>query len=127
MISTHILDTTLGQPAIGVKVFLYWEKEKNWELLETEVSNSDGRIQFKGSITETKIKNTPLNPGHYKLVFEVKDYFLKRKLNKLTDDEFFFHSIPIQFVLTENSLKLRPHFHVPLLLNPYGYSTYRGS
>ncbi len=108
MISTHILDTSLGKPAMGVIVTL--EKltaNEEWVLLKSEKTNSDGRINYE----------CPYAVGTYRLSFEIVDYFKTQNL------ESFFQSIPVLFKLTDTNRK----YHVPLLLSPYGYSTYRGS
>lgn len=103
MISTHILDTSLGNPASGVKVIL----EKDNKALSSGATNNDGRIVF----------DIPYEPGVYKLTFEIEDYFKKQGIDP------FFMNTPIIFKITNTQRK----YHVPLLLNPYGLSTYRGS
>lgn len=103
MISTHILDTSLGNPASGVKVVL----EKDNKSLSSGVTNNDGRIVF----------DIPHEPGVYKLTFEIEEYFKKHGIDP------FFMNTPIIFKITNTGRK----YHVPLLLNPYGLSTYRGS
>lgn len=108
MISTHILDTTLGKPAAQVKVILELESTPGqWSLLASEHTNSDGRIVFTAAS----------RPGNYRLVFGIEEYF--RGLNR----EHFFKDVPVVFTISDTQRK----YHVPLLLNPYGYSTYRGS
>ncbi len=108
MISTHILDTSLGKPAMDVVVTL--EKQTTngqWTLLKSDKTNSDGRINFDCDYVA----------GSYRLNFEIVDYFKTQNL------ESFFQSTPVLFKVTDTNRK----YHVPLLLNPYGYSTYRGS
>ena len=110
-ITTHILDTSLGKPAAGVTVRL--EKpvsNDNWELISTGTTNDDGRVP---NLLPT---DAPLQPGTYRLVFAVRDYFEGAGRNS------FYPFVPIVFEVTDAS-----HYHVPLLLNPFGYSTYRGS
>ena len=107
MISTHILDTSLGKPAKDVRVSLEKHDGTSWVVLFESVTNEDGRIAFNTSATE----------GDYRLTFDTVAYF---KTNK---QESFFLDTPVAFRITDVNRK----YHVPLLLNPYGYSTYRGS
>lgn len=105
MISTHILDTTKGVPAHGVKVILEQQNGKEWKEIGQDNTNADGRIVF----------NCPKEAGIYRLTFHIEDYF--------KGEEHFFVNTPIVFQVKNTDRK----YHVPLLLNPYGYSTYRGS
>lgn len=107
MISTHILDTSLGMPAKDVRVVLEKREGSNWKVLFEDKTNADGRIAF----------NTEYLEGDYRLTFDTVAYF---KSNK---QESFFLDTPVAFCITDTKRK----YHVPLLLNPYGYSTYRGS
>lgn len=107
MISTHILDTSLGHPAANVTVQLEKQDGKKWLPVATEKTNQDGRISFSNEA----------EAGTYRLQFWVEDYF---KSHKQTP---FFSLVPVIFTITDTKRK----YHVPLLLNPYGYSTYRGS
>ena len=106
-ISTHVLDTSLGKPAEGIRVTLH----RDVSLLGSAVTDADGRA--RGFLAS----DSALSPGDYKLTFSVADYFggTKRKS--------FYNEIVIHFhIAAENE-----HYHVPLLLSPFGYSTYRGS
>jgi 5-hydroxyisourate hydrolase len=107
MISTHVLDTSLGNPAEGITVQLDKKSGDSWQKIGTEKTNADGRIAFQ----------CPSEAGTYRLQFQIEDYFKK---NKLTP---FFVDATVQFHIENTQRK----YHVPLLLNPYGYSTYRGS
>lgn len=107
MISTHILDTSLGEPAADVSVQLEKKSGEQWTVIADEKTNKDGRISF----------NCPADAGVYRLNFQIEAYFQR---NKLTP---FFVAAPVTFHVTNTQRK----YHVPLLLNPYGYSTYRGS
>jgi 5-hydroxyisourate hydrolase len=107
MISTHILDTSLGRPAANVTVELEKKSGENWELVGKEATNQDGRIAFASKP----------EAGTYRLQFHVEPYF---RANNQTP---FFTSVPVIFTLTDTARK----YHIPLLLNPFGYSTYRGS
>ena len=108
-ISTHVLDTSRGRPAEGIQVTLSGQRAGTWTELARGVTNSDGRVK--------PLLETIPAAGDYRLTFEVKPYFAKNGV-----DSFYPH-VTIDFevkVPTE-------HFHVPLLLNPFGFSTYRGS
>jgi len=105
MISTHILDTTKGLPAGGVPVMLEQQAGSGWKEIGVDKTNADGRIVF----------NCPKEAGVYRLTFHVEDYY--------KTEEHFFLNTPIVFRVKNTERK----YHVPLLLNPYGYSTYRGS
>ncbi len=107
MISTHILDTSRGIPAPGVLVQLERAAGLEWTHLGRELTNADGRIAFA----------CPAEAGTYRLTFQIDAYFAQ---NQITP---FFTVVPVTFAITDPSRK----YHIPLLLNPYGYSTYRGS
>lgn len=103
MISTHILDLSTGQPARGVAVTL----EKDGRELQREATNADGRVAF----------DCPREPGVYRLTFAIADY------QRAQGAAPFFLDVPITFHVTDTGRK----YHVPLLLSPFGFSTYRGS
>lgn len=105
MISTHILDTTKGSAATGVTVLLEQKDNENWKEIGTDKTNTDGRIVF----------NCPKELGIYRLTFKVEEYY--------KSEEHFFMNTPVVFEIKNTDRK----YHVPLLLNPYGYSTYRGT
>ncbi|HXH74970.1 MAG TPA: hydroxyisourate hydrolase [Bacteriovoracaceae bacterium] len=105
MISTHILDTTKGLPAQNVTVLLELESASGWKEIGKDKTNTDGRIVF----------NNPKEKGVYRLTFSIEDYY--------KSEEHFFMNTPIVFQIKDTDRK----YHVPMLLNPYGYSTYRGS
>ena len=113
-ITSHVLDTSLGLPAEGIMIELISIKGNNRLLMNSAVTNSDGRLD--SPIME---KNT-FNKGTYELLFYVKEYF-ENKHNK-SYKNWFFDIIPIRFIVSDDS-----HYHIPLLLSPFGYSTYRGS
>jgi 5-hydroxyisourate hydrolase len=113
MISTHILDTSLGQPARGVSVKLEFQNssaDKDWKTLAEEKTNSDGRISFQ-------ISQADRSTGIYRLSFAVESYFRDQNIDP------FFLMVPVSFKVSD----IGRSYHVPLLLNPFGYSTYRGS
>ena len=109
-VTSHILDTSAGKPAQGVKVMLFFFEENQWVAINGGITNKDGRV------TDLVEENKTLEEGIYKLKFETSDYFKQRS------GATFYPFVEIVFEIKDTS-----HYHVPLLLNPYGYSTYRGS
>jgi len=109
-LTTHILDTTKGKPASGVSIILFKQKNNTWIELAKGITNADGRIP------DLLSKDTLLETGTYKMKFETKTYFDKDKIAS------FYPFVEIVF-----DIATREHYHIPLLLNPFGYSTYRGS
>ena len=110
-LTTHVLDTSIGRPARGLRIEL-WAGER---LLKTVVTNGDGRVD--GPL----LAGDELARGVYELRFHAGDYL--RGQGAGLADPAFLDVIPIRFGIAEPS----QHYHVPLLLSPYGYSTYRGS
>ena len=110
-ISTHILDTSLGRPAAGGPVTLEARRGSGWETVGTARTDADGRA--RGLAPE----ELPLFAGTMRLRFEVAEYF------KAQGRAAFFPVVEIVFEVAAPS----EHYHVPLLLSPFGYSTYRGS
>ncbi|WP_252177960.1 hydroxyisourate hydrolase [Endozoicomonas sp. 4G] len=109
-ISTHILDTARGHPADRVPVTLYKQVEDNWIEVGQGTTNDDGRIN---SLATDEVN---LPEGIYKLDFAIADYF-----NRL-EQKYFYPQVPVIFEVSDDR-----HHHVPLLISPFGYSTYRGS
>ncbi len=110
-ITSHILDTSRGLPAQGVLITLAQQQGDNWTKLGSVATNDDGRvIDFIGT-------NKVLSGGVYKLTFALSDYYKKLGI------ESFYPYADIVFEIAGDG----QHYHVPLLLNPFGYSTYRGS
>ncbi len=105
-LTTHVLDTALGKPAAGMRVELFQLTPKATKITEA-VTNSDGRCDA------VLLDSTSFQTGTYELHFHAGDY-LKTKA--------FLDLIPIRFTIAEDR-----HYHVPLLLSPFGYTTYRGS
>lgn len=108
-LSTHVLDTSRGCPAEGVALHLIRDGKE----LFAGLTNEDGRCP--------DLRDLKLPAGRYRLEFRVVDYFRKTGV-ELTDPPFL-DVIPIDFGIGD----AESHYHVPLLLSPYGYSTYRGS
>ena len=110
-ISTHVLDTSAGRPAEGIRVRLLRLDGTVWTLVADETTSVDGRVPalLPGGAQGA--------PGEYRLAFDVDAYFAARRQDSL------YTTIEITFVVRDPS----QHYHVPLLLSPFGYSTYRGS
>ena len=114
-LTTHVLDTANGCPAAGIKLELYWLAEDGEQCLASEMTNSDGR-------TDRPLLATPaMATGIYELRFWVGDYFAAqtRSPGQLP----FLDLVPIRFGIADATA----HYHVPLLVSPWSYSTYRGS
>lgn len=113
-LTTHVLDTARGCPAAGLRIELYRLELDGREKVAETVTNSDGRT------------DSPILPkdmfrmGSYELVFHAGDYL--RATGQAGAEPLFLDHVPIRFGMAEEA-----HYHVPLLLSPYGYSTYRGS
>jgi 5-hydroxyisourate hydrolase len=116
MITTHVLDISIGRPAAGVPVELERRPESvfgtqgDFEPVGHGTTDADGRQ--RGLTPEG-----PVEPGTYRLRFKTADYFAARNITG------FYPVVEIQFVVEDG----QQHYHVPLLLSPFGYSTYRGS
>ncbi len=114
-ISTHVLDTANGRPAAGVPVELHRLDGGNWVEVTRVVTNADGRTD------RPILDGTDFRTGTYMLTFKVGDYFAARGSGATTPP--FLDSVPIRFTLTEEN----GNYHIPLLVTPWSYSTYRGS
>jgi 5-hydroxyisourate hydrolase len=110
-ITTHVLDTSLGRPAEGVPVTLEVEAAGGWKLLGKGTTNADGRI---GDLLPDDFG---LSAGVYRLIFDTATYFANRQVAS------FYPQVTVVFKIEDTE----QHYHVPLLLSPFGYSTYRGS
>lgn len=110
-ITTHVLDTAAGKPAAGIAVALArLSSSGQWIQLATGTTNADGRV---AELIEPEL----FEPGVYRLLFTTGYYFAAR------GQRGFYPIVPIIFEVSDRD----SHYHVPLLLSPYGYSTYRGS
>ena len=114
-LSTHVLDTSRGKPAAGVEIRLSILEGGNARHLKTTVTNGDGRTD------EPLLAGERLAAGRYELIFGAGAYF--RSLGDQLPDPPFLDEIVVRFGLSDPAANC----HVPLLLSPYGYSTYRGS
>ncbi|MDC0226977.1 hydroxyisourate hydrolase [Alphaproteobacteria bacterium] len=114
-LTTHVLDTSRGKPAANLKIELYEIQVSKKILIDTFFTNEDGRVD-KPLLSSNRVKETT-----YELLFFAGDYLKKENIN--LKQNLFLNLIPIRFNITT---KLQ-HYHIPLLLSPFGYSTYRGS
>ena len=108
-ITTHVLDTALGRPALGVPVALTQNVGGTWVPLAVAATDAQGRVADLGP--------DRLDAGRYRLIFDTASYFAK------TGQIGFFPEVSLVFVISGNG----DHCHVPLLLSPFAFSTYRGS
>jgi len=114
-LSTHVLDTALGKPAAGVKIMLYRVSGNSHKKIAEVVTNADGRTDAP------LLQGATLKAGSYELVFCAGDYL--RRTGQAGEGTLFLDEIPIRFGVPD----AEQHYHVPLLISPFAYSTYRGS
>lgn len=114
-LSTHVLDTMHGKPAAGVEIALYAIDGEQRKLLKKAVTNADGRTDAPLLLGED------YRPGEYELVFQVARYFSGKGV--ALPQPAFLDVVPIRFAMADAD----GHYHVPLLVSPWSYSTYRGS
>ena len=113
-LTTHVLDVYSGKPGKGIKVDLYYIENNKREKLISVILNNDGRAD------QALIEGSNFKEGQYELVFFVGDYFKKiTELPKIP----FLDDVIIKFGISDS----KEHYHVPLLVSPWRYSTYRGS
>lgn len=109
-LTTHVLDTSAGKPGKNIAVQLMQQANETWLAIANGITNNDGRIP------DLLPPGISLAPGNFKLVFETGDYYAMNNIQT------FYPRVEIQFTVFDDA-----HYHVPLLVNPFGYSTYRGS
>lgn len=114
-LSTHVLDTHAGRPAVGVAVELYEFAGQKAHCIQSGITNADGRTD------QPLIGGRPLPIGRYELRFAIGDHFRSRGI--ASGDPPFLDIVPLRFSVAEPE----GHYHVPLLCTPWSYSTYRGS
>jgi 5-hydroxyisourate hydrolase len=113
MLSTHIVDAARGRPAESVAVAVSWRTGSGWEPVARGVTDADGRLR----VTADAGAEVGLQPGVYRIEFDTGAYFAA------TGQTGFYPLVSIAFEVTDPGA----HYHVPLLLSPFAYSTYRGS
>ncbi|MEP3113427.1 hydroxyisourate hydrolase [Nisaea sp.] len=114
-LTTHVLDQAAGKPASGLKIELFRLLDGEPQLVSHAVTNADGRTDGPMADGES------FTPGTYELLFHAGDYL--KAAGHVSDGILFLDTIPLRFGIADAN----QHFHVPLLLSPYGYATYRGS
>ena len=115
-LSTHVLDTMHGCPAAGMKVSLQRLQDDGAVTIQQLTLNADGR-NSDGALLNAET----MRPGRYRLLFEVAPYFRSRGV--MLPDPAFLDTVPLDFGIADAA----GHYHVPLLVTPWCYSTYRGS
>ncbi len=113
-LTTHVLDTASGKPAQGVKISIYRVSGNSHRKVKDVVTNADGRVDAP------LLEGKEFQHGYYELIFFTGEYL--RSTGQKLPDPMFLDQIPIRFGVSDDA-----HYHVPLLISPYGYSTYRGS
>lgn len=109
-ITTHVLDTAVGLPGKNISIRLQVYSNNNWQTIAQGITNADGRI------ADLLPQERNLKPATYKMVFDTGSYYANQNLKT------FYPEVEIQFTTFDET-----HYHVPLLVNPFGYNTYRGS
>ncbi|WP_296383297.1 2-oxo-4-hydroxy-4-carboxy-5-ureidoimidazoline decarboxylase [Winogradskyella sp.] len=109
-LTTHALDTSIGSPAKHMLITLKGMRDNQWKPMSVGITNTDGRI------SDVLPPGILLDPGVYSMTFDTANYY------KNNNQKGFYPEASIQFKVTDGS-----HYHIPLLINPFGYSTYRGS
>lgn len=110
-LTTHVLDLTIGRPAAGMRIEL-WNLDGKSHLLKAVMTNADGRTDAP------LLEAGEMAVGRYELLFFVKDYFVTHHRDSL-----FLDRVPVRFAIHDAGIG----YHVPLLVTPWGYQTYRGS
>jgi 5-hydroxyisourate hydrolase len=110
-ITTHVLDTSKGRPGSGIKIVLDFKSDEDWDEIGSGQTNFDGRL------ANLLPEGFHLNAGIYRLTFDTQAYYDSQ------NEQGFYPSVEIVFEVRDEA----QHYHVPLLISPFGYSTYRGS
>jgi len=114
-ITTHVLDTTRGKPAQKLPITLFFQTSDGWQELASGATNVDGRV------ADLLADDLVLTAGVYRMHFETKPYF------QANNEQGFYPYVDIVFELDSTFHDSKSHYHIPLLLTAFGYSTYRGS
>jgi len=110
-ITTHVLDISKGRPADGITAVLEFKTAEGWNELARGSTNTDGRIP------DLLPEERKIDPGVYRLTFEIQSYAERTQMAG------FYPYVPVIFEIKDSE----QHYHIPLLLSPFGYSTYRGN
>ena len=114
-LTTHVLDTVNGKPAAGVRITFEKADGDTWHTVKTVATNQDGRTD------QPLLAGDAMAAGRYRIVFHMADYFAKLGMPLAKPP--FLDRIPVEFAISD----AHGHYHVPLLVTPWSYSTYRGS
>lgn len=115
-LTTHILDLTHGQPAAGVTIDVYFfDNETEKKKIAQSVTNCDGRVD------EPLVSAGKFKAGEYELLYYIGNYFNKKEINM--DDPPFLNCVAVRVTLSA----AEAHYHIPLLISPWGYQVYKGS
>jgi 5-hydroxyisourate hydrolase len=114
-LTTHVLDTLSGKPAAGVRISFEESQGEGWRVIKTATTNADGRTDQPLMAGET------MAAGRYRIVFHVGEHFVR--LGVPLADPPFLDRVPVEFAVAD----AKANYHVPLLVTPWSYSTYRGS
>ncbi|CAB3406812.1 unnamed protein product [Caenorhabditis bovis] len=109
-ISAHVLDISGGKPAAGIQILAYFQVDDSWKKIGSEFTQTNGRVDWVSP-------NVPLESGTYRLVYLTKPYYNQQGIDT------FYPYVEVIFEVKDAT----QHYHVPLTLSPWGYSTYRGS
>ena len=112
-LTTHVLDTAQGKPGAGIKIGLF-KADSERQFVKTVVTNQDGRTD------EPLLNESEFKPGTWELIFAVDKYFSASGI--AVSDPPFLDQVTVRFTISSDT-----HYHVPLLVSPWSYSTYRGS
>ncbi len=113
-LTTHVLDTAQGKPGTGLQVDLYRWTDGHRKLVKSVTTNHDGRCD------EPLLEGSAFETGEWELLFHVGHYFAMQSLD--LPDPPFLNQVPVRFAIARDG-----HYHVPLLVSPWSYTTYRGS
>ena len=114
-LTTHVLDTLSGKPALGVRISFETPEGEGWRVIKTLTTNVDGRTD------EPLLPKEAMAAGRYRIVFYIGEYFTR--LGVPLANPLFLDRVPVEFAMSD----VKSHYHVPLLVTPWSYSTYRGS
>lgn len=114
-LTTHVLDTLSGKPGTGIRISFEAPQGEGWRVIKTLTTNADGRTD------QPLLAGEAMATGRYRIVFHVGEYFAR--LGVPLADPPFLDRVPVEFAVGD----AKAHYHVPLLVTPWSYSTYRGS